>query len=97
MPDTMTTWIITAFAVDPVDGLGLCRAPAELTVFQPFFVSLNLPYSIKRGEILTVPCIVFNYTDRELQGEITLENEHNEFEFVDAAINDQIYPELGES
>ena len=83
IPDTITSWIITAFAVDPDTGLALLDQPKKLNVFQPFFVTTNLPYSIKRGEVVTVPIIVFNYMDQDQQVEVTLFNNENEFEFAE--------------
>ena len=35
--------------------------PFQLTVFQPFFVSMQLPYSVVRGELVVVQANVFNY------------------------------------
>ncbi|XP_063696587.1 CD109 antigen-like isoform X3 [Culicoides brevitarsis] len=83
VPDTITSWVITGFAVDPVSGLGLTERPKMLNVFQPFFVSLNLPYSVKRGEIVSIPVVVFNYMERDQTAEVTLHNAENEFEFVE--------------
>lgn len=94
MPDSLTTWILTGFSIDPINGLAITKRPAELCVQQPFHISLNLPYSVKRGEVLTVPCSIFNYLPNQIDAEIIFENEHNEFEFVDAAVDDKIYPEL---
>lgn len=82
VPDTITSWMISAFSIDPVNGLGLTKIPRKLQVFQPFFVSLSLPYSIKRGEILSVPVIVFNYMDSETDAQITIHNANNEFDFI---------------
>lgn len=82
VPDTITSWIITGFAIDADHGLGITKAPTKLRVHQPFFVSLNLPYSVKRGEVVSVPCTVFNYLQQTVDVEVTLENEHNEFEFT---------------
>lgn len=83
VPDTITSWVISAFAVDPVSGLGLTQRPKTLNVFQPFFVSLNLPYSVKRGEIVSIPVVVFNYMETDQTAEVTLHNVENEFEFVE--------------
>lgn len=94
MPDSLTTWILTGFSIDPINGLAITKKPCELIVQQQFHISLNLPYSVKRNEIVTVPCSVFNYLPKDIEAEIILENEHNEFEFVDSAVNDQIYPEI---
>uniref|UniRef100_A0A669BD33 Alpha-2-macroglobulin n=1 Tax=Oreochromis niloticus TaxID=8128 RepID=A0A669BD33_ORENI len=58
-PDTITKWAAGAFCVSSV-GFGV--APnTGLTVFQPFFVSLTLPYSVIRGEVFTLKATVFNY------------------------------------
>lgn len=83
VPDTITSWIITGFAIDSEHGLGLTKTPTKLQVHQPFFVSLNLPYSVKRGEVVSVPCTVFNYLPQQADVEVTLENMHDEFEFTD--------------
>ncbi|PSN57619.1 hypothetical protein C0J52_00529 [Blattella germanica] len=65
-PDTITSWIITGFSVDPVYGLGLTSAPGKLRVFRPFFISLDLPYSVIRGEIVAIPIVVFNYMNKDV-------------------------------
>lgn len=84
VPDTITSWIITGFSVDPITGLGLTRQPSKLNVFQPFFVSTNLPYSIKRGEVVSIPIVVFNYMEGDHKAEVTLFNTDGEFEFAEA-------------
>ncbi|KAM9853544.1 alpha-2-macroglobulin-like protein 1 [Aulostomus maculatus] len=59
VPDTITTWETEAFCMSP-QGFGL--APRKkLTVFQPFFLELTLPYSIIRGEHFELKATVFNY------------------------------------
>lgn len=84
VPDTITSWMISAFSIDPINGLGVTKAPRKLEVFQPFFVSSNLPYSVKRGEIISVPVIVFNYMENETDAQITIYNADNEFDFIDS-------------
>ena len=44
----------------------------QLTVFKPFFVSLNLPYSVVRGEQLVLQAIVFNYMNKDTDVTVTL-------------------------
>lgn len=83
VPDTITSWVISAFSIDPMTGLGLTKTLRHLEVFQPFFVSLNLPYSIKRGEILSIPIAIFNYMDNDAEAEITIHNNDDEFDFID--------------
>lgn len=94
VPDSLTTWVLTGFSIDPVNGLALTKKPSELRVQQDFHISLNLPYSVKRGEVVTIPCSIFNYLPKDVETEVILENEHNEFEFIDSAVNDEIYPEI---
>lgn len=83
MPDTITSWVISAFSLSPSKGLGLTSKTSKVTVFKSFFVSLNLPYSVKRGEVVAVPIVVFNYLDTVQSAEVTLHNVDNEFEFVE--------------
>lgn len=82
VPDTITSWVISGFSIDPATGLGLTKAPRRLEVFQPFFVALNLPYSIKRGEILSIPVAIFNYMENDADAEITLHNIDKDFDFM---------------
>lgn len=82
VPDTITSWVITGFSLDPINGLGLSKEPRNLQVFQPFFVSIDLPYSIKRGEVLSIPVGIFNYLDDEFDVEVTLHNTDQDLEFV---------------
>lgn len=60
VPDTITSWDITGFSLCKNNGFGLA-VPQELIVHQDFFVQLNLPYSIRVGEILKVEATVFSY------------------------------------
>lgn len=84
IPDTITTWRITAFSIHDVTGFGIVDGPTDILTIQPFFVNLNLPYSVKRGEILALPVTVFNYHNQSLDAEITMYNNGQEFEFVDS-------------
>ncbi|XP_011502894.1 PREDICTED: CD109 antigen-like [Ceratosolen solmsi marchali] len=82
LPDTITSWILTGFSVDPIYGLGLIESPRKLKVFKPFFISMNLPYSVIRGEIVAIPIVIFNYLNRDLSTEVVLEN-NGDFEFAE--------------
>jgi CD109 antigen len=63
--------------------LGLTKQAEKFNVFQPFFVSTNLPYSIKRGEVIAIPIVVFNYMDQDQEAKVTLFNSDNELEFTE--------------
>ncbi|KAG8196513.1 hypothetical protein JTE90_012327 [Oedothorax gibbosus] len=82
VPDTITSWVISAFAMDTVNGLGIAPESAKVTVFRPFFVKLNLPYSVTRSESLYLEVIVFNYDKKSVKAEVTLENRNGDFEFT---------------
>ncbi|XP_065137324.1 alpha-2-macroglobulin-like isoform X5 [Paramisgurnus dabryanus] len=69
VPDTITTWETDAFCLSS-KGLGLAP-PAQLTVFQPFFLELSLPYSIIRGEIFELKATVFNYLSKCIMVKVT--------------------------
>ncbi|XP_067236257.1 alpha-2-macroglobulin-like [Chanodichthys erythropterus] len=69
VPDTITSWETEAFCLSS-DGLGLAP-PAQLTVFQPFFLELSLPYSIIRGEIFELKATVFNYLSKCIMVKVT--------------------------
>jgi uncharacterized protein YfaS (alpha-2-macroglobulin family) len=58
--DAITTWRITALAVDRSGRLGSAVAP--LVVFQPVFVTSNLPAQMAVGEQFEARVQIFNYS-----------------------------------
>uniref|UniRef100_A0A8C9QYB7 CD109 molecule n=1 Tax=Scleropages formosus TaxID=113540 RepID=A0A8C9QYB7_SCLFO len=80
-PDSITSWIATAFVMSDNLGLGLIETPSKLTVFQNFFISLNLPAYIIRGEQLVLEVNLFNYLDRKLEVTVIVV-QNSSFEFV---------------
>ncbi|ROI63303.1 Pregnancy zone protein [Anabarilius grahami] len=69
VPDTITTWETEVFCLSS-KGLGLAP-PAQLTVFQPFFLELSLPYSIIRGENFELKATVFSYLSKCIMVKVT--------------------------
>ncbi|KAL7831783.1 hypothetical protein AOLI_G00293310 [Acnodon oligacanthus] len=69
VPDTITTWEADAFCLSS-EGLGVAP-PAQLRVFQPFFLELSLPYSIIRGEEFELKATVFNYLSKCIMVKVT--------------------------
>uniref|UniRef100_H2MS57 CD109 molecule n=1 Tax=Oryzias latipes TaxID=8090 RepID=H2MS57_ORYLA len=65
VPDSITSWTATAFVMSEHLGLGITEEPATLTVFQDFFLSLNLPPYVIRGEDLVLEIILFNYLQQD--------------------------------
>ena len=79
-PDSITTWMLRAVALSQEHGLGV--AEAELRVFQPFFLQVDLPYSAVRGEELPVKVALYNYLDSPQDFFVELEGS-NRFELLD--------------
>ncbi|XP_060578353.1 CD109 antigen-like isoform X2 [Ruditapes philippinarum] len=73
VPDTITSWYTTAFSVNKQSGLGVTDGPSKFVTFRPFFINLNLPYSIVRGEQVVLQANVFNYMGQDLDVVVTLE------------------------
>lgn len=70
-PDSITTWMLRAVALSKEHGLGI--AEAELRVFQPFFVQLDLPYSAIRREEFPVKVALYNYQQAAQEFEVEIE------------------------
>ncbi len=62
-PDSITTWDLRAVALSPDKGLGVSET--SMTVFQPFFLQADLPYSAIRGEEFPIKIALHNYLDTE--------------------------------
>jgi uncharacterized protein YfaS (alpha-2-macroglobulin family) len=67
--DTITTWRITALAVDRFGNLGSATAP--LAVFQPLFLEPQLPATMPLGEELVAPVWIFNYSSEPMAVTLT--------------------------
>jgi len=82
-PDSITTWDLSAVAISKEKGLGV--AEDELKVFQPFFLTVDLPYSAIRGEELPVKVSIYNYLDKEQTVSVELE-QADWFEMLDTSV-----------
>ena len=65
VPDTITSWVAEAFSFSQHNGLGI-SAPATLTVVKPFFISLELPYSINYEEEVSIIVLIFNFNSKNV-------------------------------
>ncbi|XP_059970400.1 CD109 antigen [Mesoplodon densirostris] len=73
VPDSITSWVATAFVISEDLGLGLTTTPVELQSFQPFFIFLNLPYSVIRGEEFALEVTIFNYLKDATEVKVIIE------------------------
>jgi CD109 antigen len=71
VPDSITTWMLRAVALSRETGLGV--AEAQLKVMQPFFVTVDLPYSAIRGEQFPVKVALYNYQESAEEFVVELE------------------------
>ena len=62
LADSITTWRVAIGAVSADGSLG--AAQAAIRVFQPFFVDLDLPTALTRGDEIGIPVVVSNYLDK---------------------------------
>lgn len=61
-PHTITSWVGNAMCLDQEKGFGISQL-TSLTTFQPFFLSLHLPYAAIRGERVPIMFTVYNYLE----------------------------------
>ncbi len=79
-PDSITTWILRAVGLSKEHGLGI--GESQLRVFQPFFLTVDLPFSAIRGEELPVKVALFNYLDTQQEMLVEIE-EADWFDLLD--------------
>ncbi|XP_076646328.1 thioester-containing protein 1 allele R1 isoform X2 [Halictus rubicundus] len=93
VPDSITSWVLTAFSLNDVHGLGLIEQPRKLKVFRPFFIAMDLPYSVIRGEIVAIQMVVFNYMNKSVEAEVLLTHE-GQFDFAEISNDVHDVPKL---
>ncbi len=70
LADSITDWRLSASAVSAEGKLG--GAQSSIRVFQPFFVDVNLPVALVRGDEVAMPVVVYNYLDKPQSVELQL-------------------------
>ena len=82
LADSITSWRLSASGVNSQGQLGSWQS--DLVVFQPFFIDLNLPVRLTRGDEVTVPVVVSNYLKTPQKVQVSLKKA-DWFEQVDGA------------
>ncbi|XP_021062209.1 CD109 antigen [Mus pahari] len=92
VPDSITSWVASAFVISEDLGFGLTTVPAELQAFQPFFIFLNLPYSVIRGEEFALEVSIINYLKDTIKVVVLIE-ESDRFDILMSSndVNNTIY------
>jgi CD109 antigen len=71
VPDSITTWMLRVTGISKDKGLGV--AESSIKVFQPFFLSIDLPYSAIRGEEFPVKVSVYNYLNTAQSVQVSID------------------------
>ncbi|XP_078580350.1 complement C3-like [Branchiostoma floridae x Branchiostoma japonicum] len=66
VPGSITTWVIQAVGISTANGMCVAE-PFRMESFKKFFIHLQLPYSIIRGEQVAVRATIFNYDQQDLR------------------------------
>jgi CD109 antigen len=74
---------VTGISQNSDYGLGLTEIPSKITVFKMFFVTVNVPYKVIRGETVCANVIVYNYDQQSISAEVTFFDTMKAFEFVE--------------
>ena len=85
LADSITTWRLSASAITAAGTLG--AAEESIRVFQPFFVDLNLPVALTRGDEVAMPVVVYNYLDEPQTVELRLADQPA-FELLDDSVQE---------
>ena len=79
MADSITNWKMAVDAIDARGALG--GNEFDIRVFQPFFVEPDLPVSLTRNDIISIPIACYNYLDHAQKIELKVSG-GDWFEFV---------------
>lgn len=86
-PDQITTYICSGVSIHNDYGMGLPDTKAALKVFMPFFIQINLPVHLKRGEVLQQDIIIFNYLNQTQNVTVSVLRNDKEFDVLDPAFD----------
>ncbi len=65
LADSITTWRLSGTAVSRGGSLG--TVDSSIRVFQPFFVNVDAPGRLTRGDEVSVPLVLYNYSGGGLE------------------------------
>jgi len=65
VPHTISTFIVQAIAVSRKSGFGIAK-PLNLKIFKEVFLTLKMPYSVQRGEQISILATVYNYRKEQI-------------------------------
>ncbi|KAG8240283.1 hypothetical protein J437_LFUL012760, partial [Ladona fulva] len=83
LPENMTSWLVSAFSVDPVHGIGLLSQEVKIIGKKSFYMNVDFPSPVFLGEIVSISIAVSNFMSQEHSVDVMLENGENAFHFVE--------------
>lgn len=81
VPDTPTTWMINAFAMNSESGFGLIRKPITFSGIKRFLMNIEMPSVCIIGEQIGVRVNLFNYMPMSIEAVVIL-NSSPDYKFV---------------
>lgn len=81
MPDSPTTWVISAFGMNSENGFGLIRKPISFSSVKRFLMNIELPSISIIGEQIGVRVNLFNYMPNKIEVVVIL-NDSPDYKFV---------------
>jgi CD109 antigen len=85
VPETVTSWRLSGFSMNPTKGLGILAKPITFTTFKPFFVDVKLPEEAKVDEPMDCQVAVHNYLDTPTMVDVVMDDPDNNFEVIPVA------------
>ncbi|MHC4663643.1 MAG: MG2 domain-containing protein [Planctomycetota bacterium] len=73
LADSITTFRMTASAVSRAGALG--GTTGSIRIFQDFFVDIDLPVALTRGDEVSIPVAVYNYLKEDQSVKITMQKD----------------------
>jgi hypothetical protein len=70
LADSITSWKMNVDGVSDTGRLG--SSEVDIRVFQDFFIDVDLPVSLTRGDEMSVPILCYNYLQKPQSIELTL-------------------------
>ena len=71
LADSITSWKMNVDAVSATGRLG--SSEVDIRVFQDFFIDIDLPVALTRGDEVSVPILCYNYLNQPQTIELTLQ------------------------
>lgn len=90
LPDSMTTWKLSAFAIHPEHGLSIAE-PQFLKTSKEIYLEVNAPKTVRRGEVFEISFMPMaqNLTRHYGNVKVSLSDTLGNFQFINVATSPQ--------